>query len=207
MNDDYVIVENNLDEEFVDICVMNMQGKPTRKKYYDQSLIEDSLKDLNIIIFDANEYVNDIKKSYENSYNSIYKQWTMDFPREIVKINNKKISDIKFIEYASSHNNNKMNYDILFYMLVTQAMFFFPFITMQHIYEKSNIIIMDDGKYKVCNFINTEQTVTMKFSLILNLFDISLEKSVHKIETEMIIDFNNETKKINKYGILTWKFI
>lgn len=201
--DDYDIIENK-NEEFVNTFIMNVHGKLQNKKYHES--INEILSN-NIFFFNANEYVTDIKKSYENNYESIYKQWTLDFPREIVMLDNKKISDSKFIEFATSHNLEKVNNDILFYMLVTQAMFYFPFVAMQNLYEKTNIIIMDDGKYKICNFINSKQTITMKFILILNLFNMLLEKSIKKIETEMVIDFNNDTKKINKYGILTWKFI
>jgi hypothetical protein len=180
--DDYVMVDDlyskneiiiQLDEDYTDFSVQ-------------------------MIMFDAVKYIDSIKKTYNNTNENVYVQWAKDFHRQIIKINGKCVSDVKFIEFAT-----KFNSTILLFMLATQASFFLPFSTINNIYTSSNIIVVDAGKNKICDSQQDVKNIIIKFILIVNLFDFDKEKVIEQIETEMIINLNN--CKINKYGILTWK--
>lgn len=201
MNDDYIIVNDYPDEKYIDVSFGSSEPFNRVDNY-----IENDIQ--NMIIFNAIEYIDTIIDSYkkpqdENSMknsinNNIYEQWRVDFPRQVTKINGNVAIDTKFIEYATM-------YSTIFFMFATQPLFFLPFYEMQQMYGTPNVVVIDNNQHKICEFSNNKETITIKFTLIVSLFNIELEKNIRKIETEMIIDFNTNNKKINKYGILTWK--
>lgn len=167
----------------------------------------DNVNNNSLKFFNSNTYILTIIKSYKNknkTKQNIYNQWSVDFPRQVIKIGDMKATDVQFIEFATAH---KTTVSLLLFMFTTQAMFFYPFETMCKLYNTDKVTVLDAGKYKTVQYVKHGEFIIINFNLIVNLFDVAKEHIVNSLSVDMRIDLDYSTGRISKYGVLSWNKI
>lgn len=205
----------------------------------DHQLLQNKYEtnDKHIILFDAEVYFKKILQSYKYKRENIWYQFSLDFPRSTIFVNNinVKIKD-QFLELLKGLNeiymtikiNNQKVYifDLLtlVIMLCNQSSYAFPYMYLNKIYsqyeDKFIICSLDEGRnIKITN----KDVILFEINAIFGIKNINTNKILSKIKTKLIITTNIRTKSkgnllkneyhlisekfLNKYGFLIWKFI
>jgi hypothetical protein len=184
MDSEYCIIDD-FNEKFVDIPEINEN---------DDNYINNF--DENILIFDAHIYFDNILKSYNNNYTNVHNQLLNDYHRFNIQLNNASVNYDEFMKFITKYNKNML------ITLTTQASFFLSFYMMYKIYSSNNIIIKDASIKKIINFYTIKEKLIIKFNLMVNLFDIFKEEILQNINTELVVELNENI--LNKCGILSW---
>lgn len=172
----------------------------------------------NIINFKNKEYLDNIYETY-NTDEDILKQFTLDFPRHKIYVNNSICSTIgdiftilsKYNRYIDLPNDRKTTTFMLSMLLICQSSFYISFI---HIYNKINKMkekyllnvgenINDIDKTPILNYHLTDTKKVNEIHLTIDDFSLSCtfiasykviniytEKDVYNIKAETLFDLN-----------------
>lgn len=186
----------------------------------------------NNMIFNLNNFVNDILKSYNYKLENIWIQFKKDFPRCIFCINNVKINDITSFIKISKENNFLEKHTLfnILIMLCCQSTLSFPMEKIINYYNLGeNDMYLADFSSKNQNhmYVNitidpsNKENVSINIKKRLKIFKLKYKndvflgpKNMYYVDMQMNFQFNNINKliDINKFhdiidenSILTWK--
>ena len=160
-----------------------------------------------VFIIDYNYFINDIRKSYNNNNNKIYKQFINDFNRCKIYINGNLELDYRvfnnFFDFLCIVNNYNI-YDL--YLLCTQAIMGFCLeIIYNNLNENEYIGELKKKKSLIYNIYSEKKEIIINVKKVLRIFEIDnngLDKTLKKVVIKLYIPFNTKDKIIISYKIL-----
>lgn len=158
-----------------------------------------------IVSFNIQKFLHDIAKSYKNKF-AIFEQFTKDFPRCEIFIDNTKVNSIDYLFYVLSANNKKINiygmditYMFLILLLCCQSSFFISFYYLHNkMHNEEDIAVLDNSNYPKKIFLSSTDIYSIKLETGYKLFNKENDTILAYIKTET--SFNLE----NKHGILNY---
>lgn len=165
----------------------------------------------NMIIFDVNQYLEKIFKSYKYNPERINCQFNMDFKRSQLILNKKRLSydmitnEIKqFSKYKIKIDGKELTMDIVIIALCTQASFAFPFMLVSKLYNKENINVVSNNNKYIVHY--NKHSLNIKLEVNLNIKNIKNNQVLSKLNVITNIDgiIKNNKFELCKYAIMSW---
>ena len=214
LDDDIILVDknnNNLEtpeNDYIKLIKLN-----------EDDIVNTNLtKNNNIIIFDIDNYLYKIYKSYSFDINKINNQFELDINRTTLYINNQiQLNKTLLYDYLINFKNkiyNFNNIDVnnnkniiylnnIIIMLCTQASYAFSYILMHNYYNNKikglNVFSDDTSIHLTFNQDNCFITLVANYKLV----NINLNKIINNINIMTNIDICDDI--ISKYGIINWQ--
>lgn len=205
--------DNNLDNDIVNIELLN-----------ETQLLstEGNIKNKNdIIVFNIDQYLDKIAKSFKYNSDRIDCQFDMDIIRSELYFNSKRVTNrkdlvnklIKIKDFRVSVLNNTFTIDKIIIMLCNQAALAFSFLLMCKIYnnvEAGIFVTSNRNEYHItydnCN-INIKLDVTFDIKNINNGDNNKNKISEVNIVTNIDAILKNNKYEFCKLGIISWNFL
>lgn len=147
--------------------------------------------DTNHYLFNLKEYLRDINRSYNHTWDRIWYQFLIDFPRTNIYWNGVKMSNPCDFFVQCEQNRTSI-------LLCTQAAFFLPFELMSKIYNRQSLdIVVVDSKHVRSSVHVVDGGVKLFQQFLLKDCENDIVLSYINIEMDMSFD--------EEYGVLTWK--
>lgn len=212
--------ENNMDNDY--IIINNTDFFSFIYKFNSDGLVDANIK--NMILNDSNfndeyyisyfnmdEYINDIKKSYDNKDENIMEQFKRDYNRQNIRLNGYKYENYKLFlgEMGKIQGLDKnfgilkMTHELLIILLCCQSSFYLPYQILVNLYG-----INSENRALICNSKNLmgiyidiivdDKKIIIELNNILFIRDIDKNINTHKINTKITIDVNIEINDENK---------
>jgi hypothetical protein len=205
IQDNWTVIDNNI--------YINKDNYIIIDKYKENiplnKLILNKFKITNgeIIIYNFENYMNNIYISYNKDYDYIKQQAKIDCDRADIFINNNKTNDFNnLINILEKNTDNKKDYNTML-MFCTQAAIAEPFIYLTKkfkIYDNNNLHIgenKNNKRNKIKLIIKNNYIKIIKTIRLFELDNLYNDKTIHEIRLIIILN-------IRKYIIkLKWQFI
>jgi hypothetical protein len=199
IDNDYVII-NNIDF-FNFIYKFNSKGTVdshikdmvTNKNNYNYNEDESFIS-----YFNMDEYVNDIKKSYNNKEENILEQFRRDYNRQNIRLNGYKYQENKsFLDEIEKILNMNKNLKSLIILLCCQSSFYLPYQILVNLYgiNSENRALVCDSKNLLGIYIDViidDKKIIMELNNTLFIRDIDQNVNTHRINAKITIELELE---------------
>lgn len=204
MDDDYVIISDSSLYNFI----YKFSSNGSIDKCLQNTVPGDN--DTYVSYFDMNEYVNDLKKSYNSKDSEIVNQFQKDYDRQNIKLNGIRHNNYQnFMDqlkkYLSDFDYNlklfDISYESLVVLLCCQSSFYLPYQLLVNLYEIDN---NSDTKALVCDsrdklgttihIFVTDDKMTVELNTNLYIREIATFKNTHKIQVSITVELDKKIK-------------
>jgi len=210
-----IILDNSYLYDF--IYQFNTKGKVEKHLKKIISDNNDMYDDTFVSYFNMDEYVYDIKKSYQNDINNIYVQFEKDISRQNIKLNNKKYDSNRFLSILDNVLDNDVKYfnmscKDLIVMLCCQSSFSLSYEILSGLYVSSlldKVLVSNamNGRGISVNVIINKDKIIMELNNKLHLKDINTNTNTHEINANITLELDKKINKLNvpKICVFSWR--
>ena len=166
-----------------------------------QLIQRDSISSINdTLVFDSDQFIDNIASSYANSAERIARQFALDFPRSKLYYNNKLVTN---------KDDIIGKFDSKIIMLCTQASLAFSFLLMGKVHNDAEHNKFVTSNKAIYHIITDDQCINLQLTGIYDVTDIDTNSKVSEINITTNLDgiLKEYEYKFCKLGVICWSNI
>ena len=165
-------------------------------------------------LFNTEKYIKKILDSFKTAV-TIYDQYLLDFYRNNIYLNKKKLTDTKEIgnlkfltRYTFAISNYRLNGLELIYAICNQSSFAFPYIICHKMFSNysQNIMVSNLDSNRYTKIFYTDNSISFSLGLDLAVMDFSNSSLVKKLHIDLDIATSLLDEKIDN-NLMTFSII